>query len=880
MESRLFATIIFMLVMGILYSTEVSEPPVKHYHPTRISTPPVIDGNPDDEIWKEGVWESGFTQFVPYNGKEATFQTDFCILIDDNFIYVAIRAWDPNPDLINRRVISRDVLDSDNVGIFIDSYGDKQSAFCFGVSAGGSRIDWYFTDNGNRNDISWNPNWMVKTSINDQGWTTEMKIPFTQLRFKKGGKGVWQFNIYRFIYRYQESSHWAYIPSNPAPGFLHFMAEFHGLEQVQPRRVLDVSPFMVASGEGYQAETGNPFMPGREGHLKAGVDLKMGLTNDFTMDMTVNPDFGQVEADPSEMNLTVYETFFPERRPFFIEGRDIASFPLSYSGFVADDNNLFYSRRIGRRPIGRFSAKSNSHISMPDYTRIIGAAKVTGKTENGLSAAFMEVVTHEERALIDFEGQRTDMMVEPMTSYFIGRVQKQSNDGNIILGGMFTGTHRRIDENLGRQMHREAYTGGINYTHYFRKKLWMVNIHAAMSHIEGEPDAILQTQRSSARYFQRPDASHLNLDPKRTSLTGSGGRAMIQRAGMKHWNYSASLLWRSPEFEINDVGYMREADQITPTLLVFYYQWKPKGIFRDYRINFQPHTAINYNGETLLRSLTAYGTNNYKNYWYTFWGVNYTYDVISTRLLRGGPAFKSADLLQFRLINSTDMRQKIIASLRVDYAFGTENNFQSYLINNTITWKPANYFNLSLNPFIIGTNDHLQYVSRQAYQGEPRYIFGKIQYNLISFSFRFNYFITPDLSIQYWGQPFIASGKYSEFKHITNARAAKFSDRFHVYETDRLQYNEGIWAIDETGDGTTDYRFRHPEFKKSEFLSNLVLRWEFKPGSNLYLVWSQNRSAFDDSGSIIYLKDMDYMFSRTPHNIFLLKFSWRLGMKV
>lgn len=851
----------------------------KQYQAQRLEVAaPVIDGILDDEAWQQIEWEGGFTQYEPYNGREPSQPTFFKILFDENNLYVAIRALDSSPDSIVNRLTRRDSEDGDGVGIAFDSYFDQRTAFVFGVSSSGVKSDWVISNDGENEDKTWDPNWWVKTSINDEGWVAEMRIPLSQLRFEKDGSGIWGLQVFRNIHRHRELSFWNHIPKD-LPGLVRHCGLLKGIDNLEPRKIFDLTPYSVAAASSYPVEEGNPFSTGKDSQFKLGLDAKIGLSNNFTMDMTLNPDFGQVEADPSEVNLSAYETYFQEKRPFFIEGRNISSFSVGLGEGGIGNDNLFYSRRIGRRPMGSFYTNGDSYADMPEFTRILGAAKVTGKTENGLSIAIIESVTAEEKAEIHYLGERSFETVEPLTNFFVGRVQKDINEGNTIIGGMFTSVNRRLNDNLSSQMHGNAFSGGIDFTQYFKEKTWQFNINAAMSHVTGDEASILRTQRSSARYFHRPDASHVEVDSTRTSLTGTGGRMQFGRFGAGHWSYMAAMLWKSPAFEINDLGYMREADQIFSVLYTGYRQWEPKGIYRNYNINLNTYTLWNFDGTRIVSGGNLNGSIGFKNYWNANAGVEISHGITSTVHLRGGPAIIIPDAINGWAGLRTDSRKKLFAGLSGNFGIGAENYQHFYRIGPNFTYKPFDNISFSFAPSYSERFEELQYVTLKSFNNESRYLFASIDQKVISFSFRVNYTILPDLTIQFWGQPFVASGKYYDFKYITNPKAEDFSDRFHVFSESQIQFFDGAYIIDEDQNGTTDYGFGNPNFRFKEFLSNLVIRWEYNPGSSVYLVWSQNRSGFEPNGRLNFFNDLGDLFAEKGTNIFLIKFSYRIGVR-
>ena len=851
----------------------------RHYVATELTVdPPQIDGILDDGAWQHAVWQSGFIQHEPYNGREASQETLFAVLFDNNYIYVAIRAYDSSPDSIVCRRTRRDQADGDKVGIAFDSYHDLRTGFVFGVSAGGTRFDWLISNDGQQEDHSWDPNWWVKTHVDDEGWTAEMRIPFSQLRFERNGGRLWGMQVFREIHRNSELSFWSHIPKD-APGLVHRFGTLDGLGQIEPRSIFDVTPYTVALTDRYLATPGNPFQTGHDDRFKLGVDSKIGLSNYLTLDLTLNPDFGQVEADPSEVNLTAFETFFEEKRPFFIEGRNIMSFGLGIGDGGIGNDNLFYSRRIGRRPLGNIQADSGAYVDKPSFTNILGAAKISGKTDSGLSIALMESLTSEANATIDLDGERSMQLIEPLTNFFVGRLQQDFRDGSTIIGGMFTSVNRRLDENLALQMHRNAYTAGVDVTQFFRDKSFMVNVNAAFSHVAGEKEAILHTQRSSARYFQIPDEGMMRLDPERTSLTGSGGRIQVGKMGDGHWNFMAAMLWKSPQFEINDIGYMRESDNLFQVAWIGYRQWEPKGIYREYRINFNQYRQWNFNGDLMLNGMNVNGFIRYRNFWSTSMGVEYARDILSKSLLRGGPMFQTPNLVNAWARVGTDNRKKLTASLTGSYNHGMENYQQARSASASLTYKPIDNLNLSFAPSWSRRSQAMQFVGHRSIGSEQRYLFGSMEQEVISFSFRVNLTLLPDLTLQYWGQPFVAAGSYNTFKYVTDPRAGRFDDRYAVFTDNQIGLSDGVYRVDENLDGTIDYMFGKPDFRVREFLSNLVLRWEYSPGSSLYLVWSQDRNNYEVNGPVDYFHELNSLFSEKPSNTFLLKFSYRIGLR-
>jgi hypothetical protein len=859
----------------------------KQYKATKIEVAPVINGILDDEAWNLGEWVDDFTQNEPYNGRPASQRTEFKILYDDNNLYVAFKAYDTSPDSIVNRLTRRDQEDGDRVGIIVDSFHDLRTGFLFGVSSSGVKFDQMFNDDGQIEDKSWDPNWWVKTSVNKEGWVAEMKIPLSQVRFEKNSGDVWGLEMARVLYRKNETSFWQHIPKD-APGLIHLFGELTGLENIKPRKIFDITPYGVARAETYKAEPADPFLAsGKSTGLNGGIDAKIGVTNNMTMDLTINPDFGQVEADPSEVNLSAYETFFSEKRPFFIEGNNITNFNLGVGDGDSGSDNLFYSRRIGRRPQLELSLGDDEYSDIPTATRILGAAKLTGKSKKGLSVGFIESVTESEYAEIkkyipsDLRYEEKYQKVEPLTNYFVGRVQKDFNNGKTLIGGMVTSTNRALDASISDNMHSSAYTGGIDFTQYFKEKAWMFNLKTSFSDVTGSKKAITNTQESSAHYFQRPGQKYAALDTNRTSLMGTGGRMQILKLN-GHWNFMTSTTWKSPGFELNDIGFLREADQILSVLWAGYNQWEPKGIYRNYNINGDFYSFWNFGGNQMGKGFEWNASMNLKNFWSVWTGGAIRGNNLNTSLLRGGPMMKTPGDFSQRIGFSTDNRKKLVAEIYANYNGGFEKYTNNFNAGFDLTIKPANYISVTLSPGFSNSFNELQYVTKTTYGNDNRYIFASIDRKTISASFRVNINISPDLTLQYWGQPFIATGKYRNYKFITNPNAEKYKDRFLVYNNDQFIPGPDELNIDENRDNTPDYGFEKPDFNVQYFLSNLVIRWEYNPGSSVYLVWSQTRDSSNETGNLDLMNNLGDLFDRSnskPHNVFLVKFSYRFGLR-
>jgi hypothetical protein len=849
------------------------------YNTTFTPNPPEIDGYMIDSCWNLVNWGSDFVQVLPYDGRPPSKQTSFKILYDQNNLYVFIRAFDSEPEKISRRLSRRDHFDGDMVEINIDSYYDQQTAFSFTAMASGTKGDEAVTEDGNQWDASWDPVWYLKTSIDTMGWCAEMKIPFSQLRFGKKMNHVWGIQVMRHIFRLEERSKWQFIPKG-SPGQIHLFGELHGIGNLKPKRQIELLPYTVGRFERFEKEVSNPFLEGKSGNLSFGLDGKAAIANDLTLDFSVNPDFGQVEADPSEVNLTAYETYFSEKRPFFVEGKSIFEFQPSAmhvrNKTFSDD--LFYSRRIGRPPRYVNESTGSVYCDIPQWTTILAAMKLSGKTKNGLSVGVLESITSREKVNIDSAGIRNTETAEPLTNYFAGRLQKDINKGETILGGMITAVNRKIDNPALDFLHSAAYAGGFDFKHSWNERTWYTAGNVLFSYVQGNEEALLATQESSARYFQRPDADYLSVDSSLTSLAGYGVTARLGRTSNKRWQFETSISLRSPGLEYNDMGYMQYADMIHHGTWVGYYLREPFSVFRDFYLNLNYWMYWNFSGELLSTLANLNFNSHFKNLWSIDCSFTRMNEYISTTLLRGGPSFTLPGGEDINLFMSTHQSKKISFYAGNYYSIGDSHSYLYKEYWTGITIRPVNAISVSFEPAYYIQNNHLQYVRTLHTGNETRYIFAELDQKTLSFSFRLNITIRPELTVEYYGQPFVSAGKYFNYKKITYPDAPVFRDRYHAFTESEVvsDLSDNTIRFDDDANGTYDFTIDNPDFNFKQFRSNLVIRWEYIPGSTLYLVWSQGRTTQTSGGRFSYGNDMQDLFQTIPHNVFLLKFSYRL----
>jgi hypothetical protein len=871
---KIVISLISLSIFTGVYARSADTTIMKRTYKTAFAqTAPVIDGLMNDDSWNLVEWTTDFTQIQPQENKPPSQETAFKVLYDDNNLYIFIRAYDTEPDKISRLMSRRDNFTGDMVYVDIDSHFDKQTDYLFAASASGAKSDAAISDDGYNEDDSWNPIWYMKTSIDDKGWCAEMKIPLSQLRFGKKNEQIWGLQVTRYIFRLQERSQWQYIPKG-SPGIVHLYGELHGINDIKPKHQIEIMPYAVGRIERFEKTEGDPFNTGKASKISAGLDGKVGLTNDFTLDFTINPDFGQVEADPSEVNLTAFETYFSEKRPFFVEGKNIFQFMPNQTIVIHNmyADNLFYSRRIGQYPHYYPSVGDNEYIKMPESTTILGALKVSGKTKKGLSVGILESLTSRENAVIDSTGIRRKESVEPLTNYFVGRIQQDFNKGETVLGGIITAVNRDIKNPDLYFLNTAAYTAGIDFQHNWKERTWYVAGNAEFSDIKGKPEAITSMQTSSARYYQRPDANYLSVDSSLTSLSGYGGTIKIGKSSKKKVQFETSLTVRSPGLEFNDIGYMRYSDIIHHGTWVAYYMRNPFWIFNNFYLNTNYWMYWNFSGKLLSTNTNINFNSQFKNKWRLNGQFNRQSENISTNILRGGPSFIIPGNQSFNLNIGSDPSKKISFFLGNYHGSGDGNSSRAHEYYAEVVIRPSNSISVSVDPDYSIRNQELQYVNTVGTPENPIYLFGNLNQKTLGITLRINYTINPELSIEYYGQPFISAGKYSSFKKITRPDAVRFRERFYEFSPEELTYDQ-VNNTYSVNDGET-FSFDNPDFNFRQFRSNMVIRWEYSPGSTLYLVWSQGRTSSDSDGIFSYGSDLKDLFKIVPQNVFLLKFSY------
>jgi hypothetical protein len=843
-----------------------------------------IDGRLDEEAWAAAPVASDFVQQRPQPGAVPSERTEVRLLYDDRNLYVGMRMYDARPDSIAAQLGRRDAtgLYSDWAHVVIDSYFDRRTAFRFSATPRGVVRDVMHFDDTNE-DGGWNAVWEVATSLDSLGWTAEFRIPFSQLRFSTDGRQElrWGINFIRDIARRDERSYWSPILPE-VPGLVSRFGELHGLAGIPAPRRMEIVPYALGRLSRVPGDPADPYFRSNDLGRDVGVDLMYGL-GALTLNATLNPDFGQVEVDPAVVNLSAFETFYPERRPFFLEGADIFRFGINVGD--GGPETLFYTRRIGRAPQGGLPADAR-FASVPSASRILGAGKLSGKPA-GWSVGALGALTARERA--EFHtvgGDRGDVVVAPLTGYWVGRLSRDFAAGRSGIGGMATALHRETHDNL-RFLTDRAYSGGLDARHRFGDGNYQLEAWVSGSAVHGDTLAIQRLQRAPGRYFQRPDAQHLTYDPARTEMYGAAADVSVARIGGGNWRYGAMAHLKSPGFEVNDLGFQQSADLSFVAAYAGRISFQPRGAFRNWGIFGNTYHGFSTGREHLLSGVNLNGNFELTSGWSGWLGAEHALPALSTDLLRGGPAIRTAPRTNWWGGLNTDRRKPMSLSVGVNGNQRHESGGYFLGITPSVSARPSPRLNLSMGPSLSRNVDPAQWVALRSVGGEPEYVFARIEQTTVSLNTRLNATFTPRLTLELFAQPFVSAGDYSDFKRVDDPRGRRFADRFHQFGPGEIRMRvdtlgepvlvQGRRMYDVLRGGTAAYSVADPSFNVRSLRGNAVLRWEYRPGSTLFLVWQQQRSGFEPIGDFRFGRDAGAIFSEPPSNVFLVKASWWVG---
>jgi len=861
-------------------SARRSDPPV--VTAVRAVRPPEIDGRLDDPVWETAPPATGFRQVAPRDGDQPSDRTEVRVAYDGTAIYVAARMYDAEPAAVVGRLGRRDAeTSSDQFTVYIDSYHDRQTAFQFDVNAGGVRGDAILSNDRELADPSWDPVWEAATRRDSLGWTAELRLPLSQLRFARRDAPVWGINFARVVQRLGEVSRWSWTPGTEQ-GFVSNFGELHGLRDLPAPRRTEVLPYAVArSAHAQGVAPGNPFADGSAQTLSAGLDLKHGLTSNITLDATVNPDFGQVEADPAVVNLTAFETFFEERRPFFIEGANILQFGQGGGGVFSGAPQLFYSRRIGRAP-SRTVIEPGGWAEAPDATTILGAAKVSGQS-GGWQVGFLDALTARERAQVqDSTGVPRSEETEPLTNYTVASLRRNLRGGGSGVGFVGTGVVRDLRDPALTYLRSSAVTGGWDFFHRFGSDQFLLNGSLSGSAVFGDPLAITLAQRSSARYYQRPDQDYVSLDTSATTLRGYAASLTVGRVAGP-WTYSTDLFAYSPGFEVNDLGFQGESDRIFTGVRVERRWLEATRTFRRASIVATAADVYNFGWTRTDRELYLAGTGYFTNFWRAQLRGSYRFRTQSDKLTRGGPLMVSPGGGSVGFWMGTDARRRTDYGAAGSYSW---NEYGGWGWGGSVraTLRPSGAVFAEVQPTFQATHALAGWVTQRADPAAAtygrRYVFADLDQRTLSVVARVDVALSPALSIQFYAQPFISSGDYESFKEL--AAAGTFD--FVRYGEDRgstiaLNDSTGAYAVDpDPAAGGAPFGFPNPDFLVRSLRTNLVVRWEYRRGSTLFLVWQHGRAGGAPDARFDLWRQTGDLFADPQENTFLVKANYWLSL--
>ncbi len=813
---------------------------------TRTAAAPVLDGRDDDALWRTAPPIDQFLEARPTEGAPPRLRTEARVGYDEHNLYVFVRSFDPHPDSIVALLARRDEeTPTDYVTLMLDPYHDRRTGYEFQVNAAGVKTDLAISNDGDE-DAAWDAIWDVATRIDSLGWTAEYRIPLSQLHYSSKGGGTFGLLIWRVVQRHTATFTWPLWRQSKS-GLASQFGTLTGLEGLGSAGRAEVTPYLVTKNVTDAASADF----GRSQDVSVGGDLRYRLASNLLVNATVNPDFGQVEADPSELNLSAFETFFNERRPFFVEGKGLFTFTVNCVVVVdcSTGEGLFYSRRIGRSPqLGDIYGDRSS----PEATKILGAAKITGRMPGGFSIGVLDAVTDR----ISGPGATT---LEPTSNYAVVRGKQDLNNGDATIGFMLTGVNRSLDLTSAPYLHRSAYSGGVDARYRFNGR-YEVSGSLDLSRVGGDPAAIARTQRDPVHLYQRPDGP-LAFDSTRTSLSGANQEIRFAKVGGKRLHFETAYQRRTPGFEINDIGFLRQADQQQWTSWASLAFYEPNRIFQQLRWNFNNWEHWTSSG---LPTERAFNTNvhvQFTNRWWLHMGgtVGQLGATYCDRCARGGPAIRQDPYLSPWIEIDGDDRRPLVPTLSANYTRSDQGRSEEIEVSPELALKVSSRFTTSLGASFNHNRNDIQYFDTFTdASGVEHYTFAHLDQRTVSLTWRLGYTFTPTTSLQIYASPFVSKGTYTDVREVAAARAREYDARYRPY---------GDPAV--TGDPGG--------FNFQQFRSNVVFRWEYRPGSTLFLVWSQGREGSADlEGTKSFRGDLGDLFGRRADDAFLVKVSYWL----
>jgi len=852
----------------------------------------VVDGRLDEPFWQSVPAATGFRQQDPNEGQPASQRTELHFAYDDEALYIGARMYDSlGARGVHTRLGRRDENpDGDWLEIDFDTYHDHTGITIIQVNPSGVKYD--AGQAASYADPSWDPVYQAHAQIDSAGWTAEFRVPFSQLRFPRDSIQTWGLQVVRYVERLHETDVWSFWRKNESGGPARWghLAQMHA---PPARRSVELLPYVLARGSFVRPlQPGSPFEDRREGSVRVGADVKALLTSTLTLDATINPDFGQVEVDPAVVNLTQFETFYSEKRPFFVEGSGLFDFGDFSCNFCSNVSSMspFYSRRIGRTPQG-FVSQPATFTHSPVSSNILGAAKVTGRLAGGLQLGVLDAVTRRERALgISPEGDRFTEEVEPPTNYFVARARRNMREGNLTLGAIGTSVLRGFDSDaLEGLIPRRAEAVGTDWRMYWKKREYSLIGNFVVSEVGGDTTAITRLQRSPAHYFQRPDRDgggngvfSSRFDPGATSLRGFGGYARLAKSAGS-WQWETAVDYRSPGFEVNDLGFLPQADYVWNNANLIRRWVRPTRHYRSLTAIVGSQQQINWDGDLTSRDVHAYLGGQLPNYWQVSAFSIWTSAASDDRLTRGGPVVRTPADMLYVLDVSTDPRRRVVLSTNPRYDRTTDGAV-SWSADLSMRLKPASNVQFSVGPALNVSHSRAQYVTRfqdataTHFYGQ-RVVFSDLEQHVLSMDTRLNWTFSPTLTLELFAQPYVATGRFDDFKEFTRPRTIQKAE-FDAQQLTATTENGRVvsYTLDpDRNPATNNFEFGNPDFNFRSLRGNAVLRWEYRPGSTLFLVWQQQRSGIEPFGGFEFSRDTRGVFDAPPDNVFVVKMSYWFG---
>ncbi len=858
-----------------------------------------IDGRLDEPDWAGARVFTGFTQGEPVEGDPAEHDTEVRMLFGEEAIWIAARMYDSEPEAIVDRLGRRDSHGQwDLFVVQLDPNRDRLTGYLFAVSAANVQSDAYLYDD-TRMDAAWDAVWSSAVQIDENGWTAELRIPLSQIRYEASeGEQTWGVNFYRSRTASNEQTYYSLV-SRTREGRVSQMADLEGVQVSRPARRIEALPYVVQSLHSGPSVPGDPFFDGSDLGGRVGMDLSYGLGAAFTLDATINPDFGQVEADPAVINLTAFETFFEERRPFFVEDARVFDFSLS-----GHRNQLFYSRRVGRAPHGGAPTGAEFEL-VPDNATILGAAKLSGRTSGGLSVGAMAAVTGNEFGEGLFEdGSRDEFLVEPRSEYGVFSLAQDFNGGASQIGGITTAMRRELPEDGSFDwLPSSAFNGGVRFQHQWSDRTYSVHGFLAASHVRGSPTAITRIQRASNHYFQRPDATRYDVDETAKGLTGIEWRIQAEKQGGEHWTGGIWLGEVTKGFEINDLGYSTRGERLDGGARLGYREIRPGSLFRNYSVSFMnyhnwSHEALDegwsldsWHRARIAGSYTLHANGELLNYWNIRSSASYSPQAMSRSATRGGPMMVDPASARFTLNVSSDRRKPLSMGANVEIGDDRIGAGRSRELRADVRVRPSDNLEISVHPRWETSRSGSQYVTATSTLSyDPtygtRYLFADLERRSFSMVTRMDWTFSPTLSLQLYAQPLLSAGDYVQYKQLAEAETHDFL-AFHPgagqvvdggVQCSGICELDGSQHVDFDGDGRADYAFGDRDFNVRSLVGNAVVRWEYRPGSTIFFVWQRRQLDRASVGDFDFRRDRDALFDAPADNRFIVKVNYWLGL--